>query len=68
MSETIAALDQLTTAERLRTWEDEGDKLKTRIATIIGNRTLAVVNADSSFDPDLYDPAFDDVEYTQVAA
>lgn len=63
--ESTQALDQLTSTQ---TWQERDSRLNSRIQNLLGNRTLALVNMDNSFDPETYDPAFDEAEVLAQAA
>jgi hypothetical protein len=65
MAETEQALDHIIGIDSLRGNESQ---LAARMANLIGRRTLAVVEADASFDPDMYDPALDEADFEQLAA
>lgn len=49
-------------------WQETEHRLTGRIANLIGSRTMALVQLDASFDPDMYDPAFDEDDFGQIAA
>lgn len=63
--ESTQALDQLTLTQ---TWQERDTRLSSRIQNLLGNRTLALVEMDNSFNPDTYDPSFDDTEVLAPAA
>ncbi|MEO5499494.1 MAG: hypothetical protein ABIR46_03275 [Candidatus Saccharimonadales bacterium] len=63
--ESTRALDQITTTQ---SWQETESRLSNRMANLLGNRTLALVEMDHSFDPETYDPAFDDADFEQNAA
>lgn len=67
MSETEATqkIDHIIGMDSLRIPESQ---LVTQISSLIGRRTLEVVKKDASFDPDSYDPAFDEDNFAQMAA
>ena len=52
--ESTQALDQLTSVQ---TWQERDTRLSSRIQNFLGNRTLALLEMDESFDPENYDPA-----------
>lgn len=65
MSQSEQALQQIINSEILKRTDKE---VTNQINRFMGRRILAVVESDPSYDPDLYDPAYDEAEFDQMAA
>ena len=64
MAETETSLDKITGLQSVELAES---RISEKITSLLGRRTLAMVEQDASFDPDQYDPAFDEADFEEAA-